>query len=408
MKFTERFRTAWNVFRNRNPSAPNDGPGTYYKPDAIRLTGGKDRSIVTTILNRIATDAASVKINHVKTDENGRFLKVVDSGLNNCLTVEANIDQTGRAFIQDAIITMLDTGVVALLPVDVTTNTETNARNIRTMRVGKVVEWFPRHVKIEAYNDKNGKKEQVIVPKTDVGIIENPFYAVMNSQNSMMQRLTHKLALLDAVDEKNSSGKLDLIIRLPYAVHSEVKMEQAEKRRKKIEDQLVGSKYGIAYTDATEQITQLNRPLENNLMRQIEFLTTTVYSQLGFTTGILDGTANEETMTNYYSRLIEPILSALADEMIRKFLTPTARTQGDTIMYFKDPFKLIPATKVAEIGDKMKRNEIMSSNELRQIFGMKPAPDQNADALINSNIRQDPNAMKQGTKPPVDEEKKEE
>lgn len=397
MTITDRARNAWNVFRNKNPVYVDNGPSTTYRPDIIKFTGGKERSIVTSILNRIATDAASVKINHVKIDENGRFVEEIKSSLNECLTIEANIDQTGRDMIQDGIITMLDKGCVAFVPMDYSTYTDEDKLSIRNIRVGRILEWYPKHVKVELYNDQNGQKEQVVLPKRAVAIVYNPFYSIMNSPNSMMQRLVHKLALLDAVDDKNSSGKLDLIIRLPYAVRGEIKKSQAEDRRKKIEDQLIGSQYGIAYIDSTEEITQLNRPIENNLMKQIEFLTTSVYSQLGFTTGILDGTANEETMTNYYSRIIEPILSAIADEFIRKFLTKTARSQGQTIMYFKDPFKLVPATKVAEIGDKMKRNEIMSSNELRQIFGMKPAQDDNADKLINSNIRQDPNVMKQNS-----------
>lgn len=393
MNVGDRFRNAWNVFRNKNPSLQIGEYGSYYRPDISRFTGGKEKSIVTSILNRIAVDAASVKINHVKTDETGQIKDVIDSSLNYCLTVSANTDQTGRALIQDSVITMLNKGSVAIVPTDIIIRSNDNTKNIKKIRVGEIVTWYPQQVELKVYNENSGRKENIIVSKDSVAIIENPFYSIMNAPNSMMQRLVQKLALLDAIDEHNSSGKLDLIVRLPYAVRGELKTQQAEQRRKAIEDQLVSSKYGIAYVDSTEQITQLNRPIENNLMTQIQFLTDNVYSQLGITTGVLDGTANEETLTNYYSRVIDPILSAIVDEMYRKFLTKTARAQYQTIMYFKDPFKLIPVTKVAEIGDKMKRNEILSSNELRQIYGYRPSKDEKADMLINSNIKNDTNNM---------------
>jgi hypothetical protein len=341
------------------------------------------------VLNRIALDASSIDIQHVKLDENGRFLEVIDSDLNNCLTLEANIDQTGRSFIHDSIMSMLDEGVVALVPIDTDTDPkDKEGFKIETIRTGKIMKWMPKDVDVEVYNDRVGKKQTVRVPKSTTAIIENPFYAVMNEPNSTAQRLVRKLNLLDAVDEQSSSGKLDMIIQLPYVIKTEARRQQAESRRKDIENQLAGSKYGIAYTDGTERITQLNRPVENNLMKQIEYLTSMLYSQLGITQSILDGTADEKTMLNYFSRTIEPILATLAGEMKRKFLSKTARTQLQSIAYFRDPFKLVPVKELADAADTFTRNEIMTSNEIRQFIGMKPSKDPKADQLINSNINQ--------------------
>lgn len=388
----ERLKTAWNVFleREKNPSYEYryiEGPSSYYRPDRPRLTRGNERSIVTSVYNRIAMDAAAIDIFHVRLDENKRFVEEIKSGLNNCLTTEANIDQTGRAFIQDAVLSMMDEGCIAIVPVDTTTNPKvTGSYDINTMRVGKIVEWRPRHVKIELYNDRKGVKEEVIMPKKDVAIIENPLYAVINEPNSTMQRLIRKINLLDIIDEQSSSGKLDLIIQLPYVIKTEQRRQQAESRRKDIENQLAGSKYGIAYTDGTEHITQLNRPVENNLQSQVEYLTSMLYSQLGITKEILDGTANEQTMLNYYNRTIEPVLSAITDEMKRKFLTKTARSQRQSIEFYRDPFKLVPTSQLAELADKFTRNEIMSSNEVRAIIAMKPSDDPRADELRNSNL----------------------
>lgn len=389
--FTTRLKHAWNAFFNKDPTNyyKNVGISYTYRPDRPRLTRGNERSIVTSVYNRIALDASSITIQHVRLDKNNRFLSVIDSGLNNCLTVEANIDQTGRAFIQDIVMSMLDEGCVAIVPVDTTFNPEiTGSYDILSMRTGKILEWYPSHVKVRVYNEKTGHKEDIILPKSTVGIVENPLYAVINEPNSTMQRLIRKLNLLDVVDEQSSSGKLDLIIQLPYVIKSEARRQQAEKRRQDIVDQLAGSKYGIAYTDATERITQLNRPVENNLMKQIEYLTSMLYSQLGITQSILDGTADEKTMLNYYNRTIEPILSAIVDEMKRKFLTKTARSQLQSILFFRDPFKLVPVNEISEIADKFTRNEIMTSNEIRQIVGMKPSDDPKADELRNKNLSQ--------------------
>lgn len=388
----ERLKSAWNVFleREKDPSYEYryiEGPSSYYRPDRPRLTRGNERSIVTSVYNRIAMDAAAIDIFHVRLDENKRFVEEIKSGLNNCLTTEANIDQTGRAFIQDAVLSMMDEGCIAIVPVDTTINPEvTGSYDINSMRVGKIVEWRPRHVKIELYNDRKGVKEEVVMPKEAVAIIENPLYAVINEPNSTMQRLIRKINLLDIVDEQSSSGKLDLIIQLPYVVKTEQRRQQAESRRKDIENQLAGSKYGIAYTDGTEHITQLNRPVENNLQSQVEYLTSMLYSQLGITKEILDGTANEQTMLNYYNRTIEPVLSAITDEMKRKFLTKTARSQRQSIEFYRDPFKLVPTSQLAELADKFTRNEIMSSNEVRAIIAMKPSDDPRADELRNSNL----------------------
>jgi len=387
--FTSRLKHAWNAFFNKDPTDyyKNVGISYTYRPDRPRLTRGNERSIVTSVYNRIALDASSVSIKHVRLDENNSFLSVIDSGLNNCLTVEANLDQTGRAFIQDIVMSMLDEGCVAIVPVDTTFNPKiTGSYDILSMRTGKILEWHPSHVKVRVYNEKTGCKEDIVLPKSAVGIVENPLYAVINEPNSTMQRLIRKLNLLDVVDEQSSSGKLDLIIQLPYIIKTEARRQQAEKRRQDIVDQLAGSKYGIAYTDGTERITQLNRPVENNLMKQIEYLTSMLYSQLGITQSILDGTADDKTMLNYYNRTIEPILSAIVDEMRRKFLTKTARSQLQSISFFRDPFKLVSVNEISEIADKFTRNEIMSSNEIRQIIGMKPSDDPKADELRNKNL----------------------
>lgn len=387
--FGSRLKHAWSAFMNRDPTGyrPNMGMGYSYRPDRIRMTRGNERSIVTSVYNRIALDASSVDIIHSRLDENDRFIGIIDSGLNDCLTVGANIDQTGRAFIQDVVMSMLDEGCVAIVPVDTTVNPAvTGSYDISTMRTAKVLEWYPEHVRLDIYNDKIGKKEDIILSKSIVAIIENPLYAVINEPNSTMQRLIRKLNLLDVIDEQSGSGKLDLIIQLPYVIKTEARRKQAENRRKDIEMQLAGSKYGIAYTDGTERITQLNRAVDNNLMSQIEYLTSMLYSQLGITQGILDGTADEKTMLNYYNRTIEPILSAIVDEMKRKFLTKTARSQKQSILFFRDPFKLVPVSEISEIADKFTRNEIMTSNEIRQVVGMKPSDDPKADELRNSNL----------------------
>lgn len=387
-----RLQKAWNAFRNNRD--PTDlyrdiGEGYYYRPDRPRLSRGNERSIVTSIYNRIAMDCAAVDIRHVKLDENGRFLNEIDSDLNRCLSLEANKDQTGRAFIQDVVMSMLDEGCVAIVPTDTDVDPNvTDSYKILSMRTGKILQWYPDKVKVKVYNEATGRKEDIIMPKSAVAIIENPLYAVMNEPNSTMQRLIRKLCLLDAVDEQTSSGKLDLIIQLPYIIKTEARRQQAENRRKDIEMQLSGSKYGIAYTDGTERITQLNRPVENNLLKQIEYLTNMGYGQLGITQAVMDGTADEKTMLNYNNRTIKPILSTIIDEMVRKFLTQTARTQKQSIKFFSDPFKLVPVNDMAEIADKFTRNEILSSNEIRQIIGMKPSKDPKADQLINSNISQ--------------------
>ena len=389
--FGSRLKHAWNAFLNRDPTNfyRDIGIGYSYRPDRPRLTRGNERSIVTSVYNRIALDAAAINVQHIRLDENNRFLSAIESGLNGCLTVEANVDQTGRSFIQDAVMSMLDEGCVAIVPVDTTFNPEiTGSYDVNSMRTGKILDWYPNHVRVRVYNEKNGLKEDIELPKKTVAIVENPLYAVVNEPNSTMQRLVRKLNLLDVVDEQSSSGKLDLIIQLPYVIKTEARRQQAENRRKDIENQLAGSKYGIAYTDGTERITQLNRSVENNLMKQIEFLTSMLYSQLGITQSILDGTADDKTMLNYYNRTIEPILSAIVDEMKRKFLTKTARSQLQSISLFRDPFKLVPVNEISEIADKFTRNEIMTSNEIRQVIGMKPADDPKADELRNKNLSQ--------------------
>lgn len=387
-----RFKHAWNAFvNNRDPTVyyRDTGPGYSYRPDRPRLTRGNERSIVTSVYNRIALDVASINIQHCKLDEDGRYLRTIDSSLNRCLNLTANLDQTGRAFVQDTVMSMLDEGCVAIVPVDTTADPKlTESYDILSMRTGKILEWFPKDVRVRLYNEEKGQKEDIILPKRTIGIVENPLYAVINEPNSTMQRLIRKLSLLDVTDEQTASGKLDIIIQLPFVVKSEARRQQAEQRRKEIEMQLAGSKYGIAYTDGTEKITQLNRSVENNLMKQVEYLTNLLLSQLGITQAILDGTADDKTMLNYYSRTIEPIVAAIVDEMERKFLSKTARSQNQSIKFFRDPFKLVPVNDIAEIADKFTRNEIMTSNEIRQIVGLKPSDDPKADQLINSNLNQ--------------------
>lgn len=401
MGFLDRLQHGWNAFMNKDPTQnyQSYGMGSYQRPDRPRLTRGNEKTIVTSVYNRIAIDVASIGIRHCRLDDNERFIETVNSGLNNCLTLEANIDQTGRAFIQDVVMSMLDEGVVAIVPIDTTLDPNvTGSYDILSMRTAKILEWYPQHVKVRVYNDRTGNKEDIVLPKRSVAIIENPLYAVVNEHNSTMQRLIRKLSLLDIVDEQSSAGKLDLIIQLPYVIKSEARRKEAERRRQDIEEQLAGTKYGIAYADGTERITQLNRSLDNNLMKQVEYLTTLLFSQLGITQSILEGTANEQDMLNYNNRTIEPFISAIVDEMKRKFLTKTARTQSQTIMFFKDPFKLVPVNNIAEIADKFTRNEIMTSNEIRQIVGLKPSDDPKADELRNSNLNHpdesmDPNMM---------------
>ena len=386
-----RFKNAWNAFRNREPTKvfKDIGYGYSYRPDRFRLTRGNERSIVTSVYNRIALDVAAIDIQHVQLDAEGQFCDVVQSGLNNCLSTEANLDQTGRAFIQDAVMSMIDEGCIAIVPVDTDDDPDdTTGYQILSMRVGRIRDWYPKHIRVELYNEEAGRKQDIVVPKSTVAIVENPLYSVINEPNSTMQRLIRKLNLLDAVDEQSSSGKLDLIIQLPYVIKTEARRKQAEKRRKDIEQQLAGSKYGIAYTDSTERITKLNRSLENNLMKQIEYLTSMLYSQLGITQSILDGTADDKTMLNYYNRTIEPIIAAIVDEIKRKFLSKTARSQNESIKFFRDPFKLVPVADLAEISDKFTRNEIATSNEIRQVIGWKPSNDPKADELRNSNLSQ--------------------
>lgn len=392
MGFLDRLQHGWNAFvknRDPTPSYAYYGDSYFYRPDRPRFTRGNERTITTSVYNRIALDVASIDVKHCRIDDNGRFKSEITSGLNTCLNLEANLDQTGRAFRQDVVMSMLDEGCIAIVPIETTLDPKiSESYDISSMRVGKILEWYPAHVKVRVYNEKIGKKEDIVVPKKTVGIVENPLFAVINEPNSTMQRLIRKLALLDQIDEQSGSGKLDLIIQLPYVIKTEARRNQAEDRRKDIERQLSGSKYGIAYTDGTERITQLNRPVENNLMKQIEYLTSMLYSQLGITQTILDGTADDKTMLNYYSRTVEPIISAIVDEMKRKFLSKTARTQGQTILFFRNPFKLVPVNDIADIADKFSRNEIMTSNEIRQVIGMKPSEDPKADQLVNSNIRQ--------------------
>lgn len=395
MGFTDRLQHAWNAFIGRDPTKRqwDYGAGYSYRPDHLRLRRGNDRSIIAAVYTRISIDVAAVNVEHARLDQNGRFTESIPSGLNYCLNTSANIDQTGRAFRQDAVMSMLDEGCIAIVPVDTTVDPRSsNSYDIQSMRVGKILEWYPKHVRIELFNEETGRKEEVTLPKEMVAIVENPFYTIMNEPNSIAQRLISKLNMLDYVDEQSSSGKLDLIIQLPYVIKSEARRAQAESRRKDIEMQLAGSKYGIAYTDATEHITQLNRAVENNLLNQIQYLQEMLYSQLGMPKSVFDGTADEATMLNYYNKTIEPILSAITDEMKRKFLTKTARTQGQSIVFFRDPFRLVPVNQMAEIADKFTRNEILSSNEVRQIIGYKPVADAKADELRNKNLNESPDA----------------
>lgn len=392
MALLDRFQNAWNAFRNKDPSNGSYfsyGESSSIRPDRPRMIRGSERSIINSIMTRIAIDASSIDIKHVRLDENQRYIEDVNSGLNNCLTLEANLDQTSRAFFQDVVTSMLDEGCVAVVPVDTNINPRnTDSYDILSLRTGKILEWYPKHVRVQVYNERTGRKEEIVVEKRTTAIIENPMYSVMNEYNSTMQRLIRKLALLDITDESTASGKMDLIIQLPYTIKTETRKAQAESRKKDIEMQLATSKYGIAYIDGTEKITQLNRSVENNLMKHVEYLTSMLYSQLGITAEVMNGTADEQTMLNYNNRTIEPILSAIVDEFKRKFLTKTARTQSQSIEYFRDPFRLVPVNNIAEIADKFTRNEIMTSNEIRQIVGMKPSKDPNADELRNKNLSQ--------------------
>lgn len=405
MSFGSRLKHAWNAFTGNVQMNYRDlGMSYSYRADRPRMSRGNERSIVTSVYNRIALDVAALNVQHVRLDGNGRFLSVIDDGLNNCLTLEANVDQTARSFIQDVVISMFDEGSVAIVPVDTTTDPNVSGSyDIQSLRVGQILDWYPQHIRARVYNEQTGRKEDVVVPKSAVAIIENPLYAVINEPNSTMQRLIRKLNLLDVIDEQSGSGKLDLIIQLPYVIKTEARRQQAENRRKDIENQLSGSKYGIAYTDGTEHITQLNRSVNNNLMSQIEYLTSMLYSQLGITQSILDGTADEKTMLNYNNRTIEPIISAIVDEMKRKFLTKTARSQHQSISFFRDPFKLVPVNDIAEIADKFTRNEIMTSNEIRQVVGMKPSEDPRADELRNKNLSAPSGSNQQSEEMPIAE-----
>lgn len=403
MSFGSRLKHAWNAFTGNIQMNYRDlGMSYSYRADRPRMSRGNERSIVTSVYNRIALDVAALNVQHVRLDENGRFLSVIDDGLNNCLTLEANVDQTARSFIQDVVISMFDEGSVAIVPVDTTTDPNVSGSyDIQSLRVGQILDWYPQYIRTRVYNEQTGRKEDIVVPKNAVAIIENPLYAVINEPNSTMQRLIRKLNLLDVIDEQSGSGKLDLIIQLPYVIKTEARRQQAENRRKNIESQLSGSKYGIAYTDGTEHITQLNRSVNNNLMSQIEYLTSMLYSQLGITQSILDGTADEKTMLNYNNRTIEPIISAIVDEMKRKFLTKTARSQRQSISFFRDPFKLVPVNEIAEIADKFTRNEIMTSNEIRQVVGMKPSDDPRADELRNKNLSEPSGSDQQSEEAPI-------
>ncbi len=386
--FGERLRHAWNAFNGNQQIQYRDIGSSYsYRPDRVRLSCRNERSIVTSVYNRIAMDIAAIKIRHVYTDDDGNFVSFINSGLDNCLSFEANIDESGRSFIQDVVLSMLDEGVVAIVPIDTDIDPDiTKGYDVLSMRTGQIIDWYPRHVRVRVYDDRTGQKRDVLMAKSNVAIVENPLYSVVNEPNSTMQRLIRKLVLLDAIDEQSGSGKLDLIIQLPYVVKSDARKKQAEERRAEIERQLTGSKYGIAYTDGTEHITQLNRPVENNLMNQIEYLTSMLYSQLGINQSVLDGTADDKAMTNYYARTCEPIISAIVDSLKRTFLSKTARTRKQSIMYFRDPFSLVPLSELSELADKLTRNEIMSSNEIRQKIGLKPSNDPDADKLKNKNI----------------------
>ena len=388
---------AWGLFtntNNKNPTVKPEGSSYTISPTRPRFTRGNERTIVTSVYNRIAIDASTMDVMHVRLDDEGRFKEPIKSNLNNCLTVEANIDQTSRAFMLDVVISLLDEGCVAVVPVKTTLNpNNTESYDIEELRTGRIMEWFPKHVLVRLYNDETGMYQDITLPKSQVAIIENPLYTIMNEPNSTMQRLIHKLSLLDIIDEESSSGKMDLIIQLPYIIKNDTKRSQAEERRKQIEDQLRGSRYGVAYIDGTEKVTQLNRSVENNILKQVEYLTNLLYSQLGLTQTIMDGTADENAMNNYYNRTVEPVVSAIVDEFHRKFLTKTARTQGQAIMFFRDPFKLMSVTAIADTADKFTRNELLSSNEFRQIIGRKPSTDPKADMLLNKNISHAPEEL---------------
>jgi hypothetical protein len=388
-EFTDRLKHAWNAFMNKDPTIENYtdiGPGFGVRPDRMWIRPSSERSIINTIINRFSVDCASINMKHVRLDEQGRYLETIDSKFNNCITVEANIDQTGRALLQDIVASMLDDGVVAVVPTDTTINPAVGSYDILTMRTGQIIQWYPDRVQVRLYNEQNGQKQDVILPKAQVAIIENPFYQIMNSPNSTMVRLRRKLALLDTVDEQNASKKLNMIIQLPYIVRNETKRKEAEKRRSEMEKQLAESKYGVAYMDGAEKITQINRPLDSGLQEQVQYLTDLLLTQLGVTMEILNGTANSDAMTNYYNRIIEPIMTAISEEFVRKFLTKTARTQRQSVQFFRDPFKLVPVDKMADLADKFTRNEILTSNEVRQIVGMLPSQDPSADELRNKNI----------------------
>ena len=388
---------AWGLFtntNNKNPTVKPEGSSYTISPTRPRFTRGNERTIVTSVYNRIAIDASTIDVMHVRLDDEGRFKEPIKSNLNNCLTVEANIDQTSRSFMLDIVISLLDEGCVAVVPVKTTLNpNNTESYDIEELRTGRIMEWFPKHVLVRLYNDETGMYQDITLPKSQVAIIENPLYTIMNEPNSTMQRLIHKLSLLDIIDEESSSGKMDLIIQLPYIIKNDTKRSQAEERRKQIEDQLRGSRYGVAYIDGTEKVTQLNRSVENNILKQVEYLTNLLYSQLGLTQTIMDGTADENAMNNYYNRTVEPVVSAIVDEFHRKFLTKTARTQGQAIMFFRDPFKLMSVTSIADTADKFTRNELLSSNEFRQIIGRKPSTDPKADMLLNKNISHAPEEL---------------
>lgn len=386
---SDRIKHAWNAFMNKDPTIKeyqDIGPGYGFKPDRLYIRPVSEKSIINSIINRIAVDCSSINVKHVRLDEQGRYLETIESRFNNCLTTEANVDQTGRDLLQDIVVSMLDEGVVAVVPTDTDVNPEKGSYDILEMRVGKIIQWYPEHVQIRLYNETTGLREDITLPKEQVAIIENPFYQIMNSPNSTMQRLRRKLSLLDTVDEQNASKKLNMIIQLPYTVKNETRRKEAEKRRSDMEKQLAESKYGVAYLDSTEKITQINRPLESGLQEQVEYLTNLLLTQLGFTMEILNGTANSDTMTNYYNRIVEPIMTAVCEEYVRKFLTKTARSQRQSVQFFRDPFKLVPVDKMADLADKFTRNEILTSNEVRQIVGMLPSQDPTADELRNKNI----------------------
>lgn len=404
-----RAKHAWNAFMGRDPTPYDYGPASYYSPNYARYYQGSETTTIMAVYNRIALDVASVVIQHVRLDENDRYSETINDGLNYCLTQEANIDQTSRAFVQDCVLSMFTNGSIAIVPVEATNDiTFTDSYDVLSMRVGKIVEWRPQYVKIDLYNENDGQHHEIMLPKRCVAIVPNPLYAIINEPNSTMQRLMRKISMLDAIDAQNSAGKLDLIIQLPYVIKSDARKKQAEERRREIEVQLSGSKYGIAYTDGTEKITQLNRPLENNLQAQIEYLTSQFYAQLGITTEVLNGSADESTMLNYNSRTIEPIVAAIVDAMRVKFLSKTARSQRQDIIYFRDPFKLVPISKLADIADKFTRNEILTSNEVRQIAGMKPSSDPNADELRNKNLNKSAEEVAQTPSNDTTNNKKEE